>query len=209
MVAIVSGRDTDFLAPAFSADRLVLVGNHGLEERSGGKSRLLPEAARYAQALAAVAESADALVSGVASGASVERKRATVAVHVRRSADPAGAANALRPQLAELAAANGLELREGRLVFELRPRIAVDKGAVIDRLLARSGARAVLFAGDDSTDADAFSALKRWRARGLQTVAVAVRSSEAAPELFRDADLVVDGVGGIVALLSALAAGRP
>ena len=209
MLAIISGRDTQFLAPAFPTDRIVLVGNHGLEEQSDGKSRLVLEAAPYAETLERVAESADALVDGIPSGASVERKRATVAVHVRRSTDPTAAANALRPRLADLAAANGLELREGRLVFELRPPISVDKGEVIDRLLARSGAGAVLFAGDDTTDVDAFSALKRWRGRRLQTVAVAVRSSEAPPELLRDADLVVEGVPGIVELLSALSVGRP
>lgn len=209
MVAIISGRDTDFLAGALSPDRLVLVGNHGLEERSDGESRLLPQAAPFARSLASAAESADTVVVRLAPGASVERKRATVAVHVRQSADPPAAASALRPRLTEVAAANGLELREGRLVFELRPPIDIDKGEVIDRLVARSGARAVLFAGDDTTDADAFAALMRWRAGGLQTVAVAVRSSEAAPALFQDADLVVEGVSGIVQLLRALAGGRP
>jgi trehalose 6-phosphate phosphatase len=125
---------------------------------------------------------------------------------VRRATDPAAAATALRPELAKLAAANRLELREGRLVFELRPPIAIDKGKVIDRLVVASSAHAVLFTGDDLTDVDGFTALRRWRARGLQTMAVAVRSSEAAPALFADADLVVDGVDGVMQLLGALAA---
>lgn len=206
MLAIVSGRDTDFLARGFPAPGVMLVGNHGLEEQHDGESRLIPEAEPYVAALARVAESAESLVASGAPGATVEKKRATVAIHVRQTADPSGASSRLRPALAELATANGLELREGRLVFELRPPVAIDKGQVLDRLVGSSKARAVLFAGDDTTDIDAFSALKRWRARGLQTVAVAVQSPEAAPELFLDADLVVDGVPGIVQLLRQLAA---
>ena len=207
MLAIVSGRDTDFLSRHFLADRILLVGNHGLEERRDGESRLIAEAQPYTENLRRAAESADALAHRIAPGATIERKRATVAVHVRQTTDPTGAAAALRPPLTELAAIHGLELREGRLVFELRPPVAIDKGQVVDRLLARSGARAVLFAGDDITDADAFAALKRWRARGWETVAVGVQSSEAVSDLFRDADLVIDGPGGVVELLRALAGG--
>lgn len=206
MLAIVSGRDTDFLARSFPEHAVMLVGNHGLEERHDGESRLVPEAEPYVAALARVAESAEPLVTSRAPGATVEKKRATVAIHVRQTAEPSAASSRLRAALAELATTNGLELREGRLVFELRPPVAIDKGQVLDRLVGSSKARAVLFAGDDTTDIDAFSALKRWRSRGLHTVAVAVRSSEAAPELFLDADLVVDGVPGIVQLLRQLAA---
>lgn len=208
MLAIVSGRDADFLDPIFPGDRVLLIGNHGLEERRDGESHLIPAALPYAGVVGTVAESAEALVAAGPPGAAVERKRVTVAVHVRRARDPDGAARWLRPRLAELASNNGLALWEGRLVFELRPPINVDKGQVIDRLLAASGARAGLFVGDDRTDADAFSALRRWRAKGLETIAVAVRSVEAPPELFADADLVVEGVPGVVALLRDLAADR-
>ena len=77
----------------------------------------------------------------------------------------------------------------------------------MERLVRESGARAVLFAGDDLADLEAFQALDRLRTQGVHTVKVAVRGAEERPELIRAADLVVESPSALAALLGDLAAG--
>jgi len=67
--------------------------------------------------------------------------------------------------------------------------------------------RRALFAGDDTTDLDAFTALDALVAEGaLDTaVRVGVRSDEGPPAIVERADVVVDGVEGFRRMLDVLA----
>lgn len=181
---------------------LLLIGNHGLEERVDGESHLIPEAIA---SLPRLEQTAAALRSvELPSGVRIERKRATIAVHFRQSREPDSTMRRLDAVLEPIARDHGLELRRGRLVFELRPPIRVDKGAVLERVTARIRPQSVIYAGDDRTDADAFAALRRMAARGIKTLSVGVASAEVGSELFTNCDLVVDGVDGVVAFLQEL-----
>jgi trehalose 6-phosphate phosphatase len=196
-IAIISGRDTDFLAAQLPVSGLILIGNHGLEERLDGVSTLTPEAAGYAETVERAARAAS-LVTAKNPGVVLERKRGTVAVHYRQAPEPAALAARLEPALRRIAASTKLELRSGRLVFELRPPIPIDKGAVLLRLVDRLHADRVLVAGDDWTDLDAFRVLGQIRSERIRALAIAVRSTEAPDDLQAEADLVVDGVEGMM-----------
>ena len=115
-------------------------------------------------------------------------------------AAPAG----LSGPLGELAARLGLAAEPGRFVIELRPP-GVDKGAALTGLVRERAAGSVLFCGDDLGDLPAFAAVGALRADGIPGCAVASASPES-PRVAAAADLVVDGPGGVVALLAALAA---
>ncbi|HEY0475014.1 MAG TPA: trehalose-phosphatase, partial [Kribbella sp.] len=108
-----------------------------------------------------------------------------------------------RTPLSELAESVGLRLEPGNLVLELRPP-GTDKGVAMRRLLESTGARSVLYAGDDLGDLAAFGALNELRGEGLHAVLVATRSS-GATELAESADIVVDDPAGVVTVLTALA----
>jgi trehalose 6-phosphate phosphatase len=201
-VVIISGRDTDFLVSRLPLPQALFIGNHGLEERDGGASRIVAEAQPYLARLWRAADAVEALPLGRAPGIVIERKRATVSVHFRKTADPSAAGAALRPALEEIASREQLQLQPGRLVWELRPPIDLDKGAVLRRLAAAIQPAGIVYVGDDRTDADAFSALKRMT--GVRTVAVGVRSREVPDDLFAACDLMVDGVPGVTQLLTQL-----
>jgi trehalose 6-phosphate phosphatase len=128
-----------------------------------------------------------------------EGKRLSLAFHYRAAEDVAAAESELRG-VAEQALAEGLRPRWGRRVLEVRPPIDSDKGTAVQRLLADQGLRRALYAGDDTTDLDAFRGLD-----GLElAVRVAVGSDEAPDGLGQAADLVVDGPEGLAAVLAQL-----
>ncbi len=80
----------------------------------------------------------------------------------------------------------------------------MDKGAALKNLVAERRARAVLFCGDDLGDLAAFAAVGELRSAGVPGVAVCSGSAEVTA-LAEKADLVVDGPGGVVGLLGAIA----
>jgi trehalose 6-phosphate phosphatase len=134
-----------------------------------------------------------------------EDKGTIAAFHWRGAPDEDAAENAVR-DIAERAAAEGFAVHWGRKVLEVRPPVALDKGLGITSLLHSVPVSAALYVGDDTTDLDAFRGLRALVESGVlsDAVCVAVASDEAPPELAREADIKVDGPGGVRGLLEAL-----
>ena len=86
-----------------------------------------------------------------------------------------------------------------------RPAVPSDKGDAVRKLVASSGARSVVVAGDDLGDLAAFAAAAQLAAEGGEALRVAVASAEAPERLLAEADLVVDGPPGLRAFLKRLA----
>ena len=203
-VALVSGRPAADLYRRVPVPGVRYLGLYGMEKLVDGRPVAQAEASARAPALrAALAElAAHAAVRGA--GAHLEDKGLGVALHLRRVPEPQRWAAALEAAAREVAARHGLEVLPGRLVWELRPPTGHDKGAAVRRVVAESGARRLLVAGDDVGDLAAFRAVAELAGDGVEGLRVAVRSPEAPPELLAQADIVVDGPPGLHALLARL-----
>jgi trehalose 6-phosphate phosphatase len=198
--AIVSGRPATYLASHAAAPGVRYLGMYGLEEIVEGRVQVDPrlEAARPAVEAAREELAGDPAVT--ASGAHLEDKRYAVAVHTRRVAEPGRWAGPIGQAAARIAAGHGLEVVPGRMVWELRPQVHSDKGEAVRRVVAESGAGALVVAGDDLGDLPGF-AVAAELGGGLRVVA---GSAEAPAELLDAADLVVDGPEGVRELLEHL-----
>ena len=182
LVACVSGRTAEEAERLVGVDGVVYIGVHGLE--------LAPEAAAWRETLRPFAAEPWPWL---------EDKGLTVALHWREAPDEEEAERTLQAVAARAEAA-GLEARWGRKVLELRPPVAADKGTAVRFLLEERGLRRALYAGDDTTDLDAFRGLE-----GLEVgVRVAIVSPESPPELREAADVVVASPEELVELLRTL-----
>jgi len=184
LVACISGRPGAEAAAMVGVEDIRYVGNHGLEldERA---PELAGRIARFRDAV----------------GLPVEDKGLSLSYHYR-SAEDEKEARAELEAVAERARAEGLDPRWGRKVLEIRPSVEADKGTAVVSLLDGVRARLALYAGDDTTDLDAFAGLAR---AGLEHfVRVAVESDEGPNELVAAADLVVPGPERLAALLATL-----
>jgi trehalose 6-phosphate phosphatase len=180
---------------------LIVLGHYGWERWQDGALTSPPAPPGVEGARARLPEILAS--AGAPEGVWIEDKGHALAVHTRRAADPQRAIALLRDPLATLAHDTGLALEPGRLVIELRPP-GTDKGAALAALAAERAASAVLFAGDDLGDLAAFRAVRALREAGIPGLAVCSASAEV-PGLAAAADLLVDGPGGVVSLLGALA----
>jgi trehalose 6-phosphate phosphatase len=138
----------------------------------------------------------------------LEDKGAILAFHWRGAPDEESARAAL-DAVADRASALGLRTHWGRKVLEVRPPVQFDKGSGVTSFLADTDAEAVMYAGDDRTDLDAFRAIVQLAGDGrlTQAVRVGVRSDEAPEEILAEADVVVEGPDGVKDLLRLLLEG--
>jgi trehalose 6-phosphate phosphatase len=206
MVGCVSGRRAATARQIVAIGTIAYIGNHGGELLRPGATRpeVDPELAAWTARVRAFAARA---YTGEHERVRVrsEDKEAIAAFHWRGAPDEEAAAEAVRG-IARLAEDEGFAIHWGRKVLEVRPPVALDKGLGIAKLLRGAPVSAALYVGDDATDLDAFRGLRALvQSEALvSSLCVAVRSDEAPAELAREADLTVDGTGGVRELLEAL-----
>jgi trehalose 6-phosphate phosphatase len=183
LVACVTGRTSDDAKRLVAVPELVYVGEHGLEDA--------PEAEAWRERLAAfLAEAA---------WPRTENKGLSAGLHFRDASDEDVARRAL-DAIAKRAHEDGFVTRFGRKVMEVIPPLDVNKGTAIRRLLAERDLRRALYAGDDTTDLDAFRAVAELEIG----VRVAVSSAEGPEALMQAADIVVETPDELASLLRRL-----
>lgn len=204
-VAIMTGRAIDDGAKKINVEGLTYIGTHGLEWSEGLPWTHPVAIDEEALAYAAPGKYLLDLVEqheGELPGVYVQRKRIGGTLHYRLASDPEETRQKLLAILAEPARRVNMSLSEGKRMVEVRVPLAIDKGQALLRFARRYNLRGVLFAGDDRTDLDAVLAIPRLRAEGIAALSVGVQHPETPPELLHAADLVVQGVPAMIALLA-------
>lgn len=208
-VAVVSGRAPADGVAMVGLTSLIYVGNHGLERivRGAPWTHPVAEAARPAIAAALADIEAGVREAGDAPWLLIENKGVTGTVHYRLAEDPEAAAALLEP-LAEVAAErHGLRVAPGRMIIELKPALAVNKGTAIRDLVTDLGLRGVVFFGDDVTDVDGFKTLRALREEGVAaTLSVGVLGEETPAAVAQNVDTALHGVPACAATLLEIAA---
>jgi trehalose 6-phosphate phosphatase len=196
LVACVTGRPAAEARTLVPLEAVAISGNHGLEVWRDGDVHLAPQAAKYMTAIHEALQVVrnDGLLPEL--GCHVEDKGITFTIHYRNSPRADHARRYLETQIAPQLERAGLAYNFGRMVLEVRPPVAVDKGAAVKRLRGRHRIDELLFVGDDRSDLDAFREA---------TIRVAVNSAEAPRQLIEAADAVVAGPSAVVELLNYLA----
>ena len=141
------------------------------------------------------------LVDHDAEAVRIEDKGLAIALHTRGLG--VGVFDRISPALTALAAAHGLGVEPGRQVVELRTAV-IDKGDVLRSYVAETGARHVIFAGDDLGDMPAFEVVAALRATGITGLLICSASTEQ-DALVSLADVVLDGPDAVATWLEELA----
>lgn len=198
-VAVISGRPVAYLLGELAgAGATELYGLYGLEHTTVA----LPDIHTAEEGeiwRPVVADAAAQAQAEVPAGVRVEAKGLTVTLHYRNVPERA---DWVEHYSGELADGHGLGRHRGKMSFELRPPVRIDKGTVVGDLT--SGLTSVLFAGDDLGDLPAFEALVRLRRAGVATLSVASGGTETPAAVIEAADVVVGGPPGVMALLESL-----
>lgn len=157
-VGVISGRVLEDVERRVGLAGLFYGGNHGLKVKGPGLRFLHPGAWVLKPAIREAEGICRAAFGGV-SGAEVEAKGLTLAVHNRR-VPPAGMKAFRRRLRWAQDAARKLPVvwRRGSRVWEVLPRVAWDKGEAARLLLRRLGGPVPVAVGDDVSDEPLFRA---------------------------------------------------
>jgi trehalose 6-phosphate phosphatase len=206
VVACVSGRRASDARRIVALGSIAYLGSHGSEILKPGA--IAPELDRELQAWTRrvqtfAHEAFDDHLRKLR--VRLEDKEAIAALHWRGVPDEEEAQAAIEA-VAERAEKAGFTAHWGRKVLEIRPPVRIDKGAGIVALLRDRDLAAALYAGDDTTDLDAFNGLTELVEGGRLGIAVrvGVRSDEGPSALAHEADVMVDGTDGVRDMLQAL-----
>lgn len=159
-VAVVSGRSLDDVRERVGLPELIYSGDHGIEIEGPGFRYVHPNALARQEQLSGLAASLDARLQGIA-GAWVEKKTFSLSVHARQveEADRQRLRDEVTWCLSNYLPSIGLT--EGKMVFEIRPRLDWNKGSAALWIKQRISVPnpLTIYVGDDRTDEDAFEQL--------------------------------------------------
>jgi len=205
VVAFVTGRAPLDVRRLTGLTTVLVAGNHGTEllEPGAEKSGSTLDRGVIGVALAEAIGRLPAMP-----GVTIEHKGLSASVHYRNAADPAAARAAIHAALDSLDG-EVLTIRDGRMIVELVPASAGDKGTATRDIVARYGLRGLVVIGDDVTDLDMFRAASDLRASGgLRAAIIAVGAGgEAPPEVGAAADATIADSQAAATLLASLASG--
>ncbi len=203
-VTILTGREIEDGARKINLDGLTYIGEHGLAWSDGlpwqHPVHVAPDALEYIPSgtyLLDLVAARQAELPGII----VQRKRVGGSIHYRLALDKEQTRQKLLDLLAEPARRVNMQVSEGKQIVEIRPPLAIHKGMALQQFAQRNELRGLIFAGDDLTDLDAMLEIPELRRQGVAALAIAARHSDTPPELLQHADMVVDGVPGMVAQL--------
>lgn len=194
VVVAVSGRPAAEARKMVGIDEIVYIGNHGYERWAGGGVELVPGVEDYYARVKAVLDELRKLVS--IEGVILENKGPTASIHYRRCRDREAALKAIISAVDGLARAGNLRVSLGKMAVELRPPLEVSKGTAVFSLIEEHYLSGAIYLGDDLTDVDVFVAFHQ---KGLpfKGLAIGVIGEETVPQIARQADFIVNGVGDV------------
>lgn len=205
-IAIISGRGAADLAKRVAFPNATLIGNHGMEEWIDGEARIAQAALNYRPQLVRVA---DELRQIKAEGVYVEDKGASLALHYRRSQDPETFNTQHMLRFEALAAQYGLAFSSGRMIFEFKAPVNINKGTALQKLIREKELGAAIFMGDDRTDISALQTIQALRSAGaISGFGIGVQSAEGDPAVIAAADYFAEGVEDVAAFLGWLLEAR-
>ena len=206
LTAVISGRSAEDVYERVGLPELVYIGNHGMEQWKDGKVIVLQTVAVYRSALsAAIPEIKQILVAGMR----FEDKGATLSVHYRQTSDPETIAREMTPFMQRIAKEHGLHLTQGRMVFEFRPPVEINKGTAFEGLVKSYQLDGAFYLGDDTTDVAVFLAARRLREAGqCLAYGLGVASRGTPQAVLTEADCLVQEVPGVESFLDWLSKAR-
>lgn len=207
IVGAITGRGAADAAGMLGLEGTVVIGNHGYERLLRGERLIHPSALGSRASIAASTTAISGIVESTPrlNGVVVENKDLSASVHYRLVEDQERSVELLKQLVGAIAELHELNISDGKLVIEIRPRAVVNKGTAINDIATELGLNGVVYLGDDVTDVDAFRALKTLGLSDISTLSVGIVSHESHAVVLDSADVLVEGVDGCVALLAGVA----
>jgi trehalose-phosphatase len=163
ILGIISGRALADIKRLVAINNVIYVGNHGLEMDLFSEPYTHPDTKRFLPPLRELKERLSIQLKDFP-GSFLEDKGLILSIHYRNLLPEM--VGSLKRLLEDLMVEyyEGLEITQGKKVWEIRPKISCNKGTAVKTILkffaGKKNHFLPIYLGDDSTDEDAFEALR-------------------------------------------------
>ena len=161
-VSIISGRNISDLTRIFPADKFILCGNHGAQIQGKGIDYMHKSNTAEIREVNRIISMASATLGWIP-GFLLEKKEFSAVAHYRKTDDKSAAEIEGWFEIIAKQDLKSVRIRKGKKVFEILPNSSAGKADAVmfiaDRLQGKTEKPGILFAGDDTTDEEAFADL--------------------------------------------------
>ncbi|MCH8940681.1 MAG: trehalose-phosphatase [Chloroflexi bacterium] len=200
VVVVITGRDIESARRMVGVDNAIYFGNHGIERWEKGTLEVTPEARPYVPRLQRIGKALSQRLD--MPGVIVEDKAVGLSVHYRLAEEPDAARSVILSAVEAVDTEGWLEVREGKMIVELRLPVAIDKGTAVQSVVREKQLRGAIVLGDDTTDVDAFRAARRLQEGGDFTgVSIAVVGDETPSVVVNEATYTLPGTVAVEGFL--------
>jgi len=160
ILAIITGRTLKEIIQLVDIKGAYYIGNHGLEIKGPSLTFVHPIAEKLSPIISRICNDLKSKFESI-HGVIVEDKGLTASIHYRMT--PENMIGEIKKVVRSMARSyEDFEIRHGKMVVEIRPKVFWDKGDATLWLVRKLGEDGIpIYIGDDKTDEDAFKKIDR------------------------------------------------
>jgi trehalose 6-phosphate phosphatase len=201
LVAVISGRKSAAIKEIINIPGIECIGHYGMEWWENNHAVLHPDAEASLSAMRAVAAELEILRS--VDGIIIQDKWATISVQYNTVQRPAVAKQQILDLLEKSPHIKNLRLIYEKTSIGILPRINIDKGTAVTRLIRQHCLMGAIYLGDDIGDLPAFRAIRQAKQdKNFDGLSILVTGSETGQSLINEVDFTLDGVQETETLLN-------
>lgn len=169
------------------------IGNHGMEYLENDEIVLGPEISGYRKEIGEIEAKLKNRLN--LSGLIFENKKTCLTIHYRMNENQEMARIIILDEIKKLGLSRDLKVSEGKKVIEIKPQTGNNKGTIIRRMVDDHQIHQLIYCGDDTTDVDAFEAIKRLNMKpSFNGISIAVLSNETPVNVVNTAQYYVNSI---------------
>ena len=200
LLAVISGRKAAALREIIDIPGVKYIGHYGMEWWENETAVMHPDVSTSLSDMRAVAAELETLRS--IDGVIIQDKWASISVHYNTVQQPSTAKQQILDFLEKSPHIKNLRLMDEKTNIGIVPKLDIDKGTAVTRLIGQYHLRSAIYLGDDIGDLPAFRAIRVAREKQeFMGLAVLVTGGATSQSLQNEVDFTLDGISETTALL--------
>ncbi len=208
LLAVISGRKAGALREIINIPGVEYIGHYGMEWWENGRGVLHPDVEASLADMRAIAAELETLRA--IDGVIIQDKWATISIHYNTVQQRSKVKQQILDLLEKSPHIQKLKLMDEKTNIGIVPRLDIDKGTAVTRLIKQHHLKSAIYLGDDIGDLPAFRAVRVAREQqGFMGLSGLVTGSATSQSLQDEVDFTLDGVPETTALLNWLVENTP
>ncbi len=203
LLSIITGRSLKDALEMINIEGILYIGNHGMEYQRNNEIVTDKKTLKYIPKINELYKKLKNESNLKQHGIILENKNACITIHYRTAQDTQSARKTILKTLKNIQTTEGLQIKEGRKIIEVRPPIGNDKGKIINKIVKNYEAKKLIYLGDDITDVDAFREISKLSTeKNIEGTSILVRSDETPEFVKKSAEYYVNSVDEVEIFLN-------